>query len=80
LRLTYGTEISAIEEINKENAFTMVLYKGEVCYVQSSCLGQGGLSGGQILAIVLSVAAVVGSVLTVLILRANKRHKRYHKE
>lgn len=80
VRLTDGTEISAIEEINKENAFTMVLYKGEVCYVQSSCLGQGGLSGGQILAIVLSVAAVVGSVLTVLILRANKRHKRYHKE
>ena len=79
-RLTDGTEIYTLEPIDKNKEFIQVLYKGEVCYVLSSQIGQGGLSGGQILAIVLSVVAVVGSVLTILILRANKRHKRYQKE
>ena len=79
-RLTDGTEIYTLEPIDKNKEFIQVLYKGEVCYVLSSQIGQGGLSGGQILAIVLSVVAVVGSVLTILILRANKRHKRFHKE
>ena len=79
-RLTDGAEIRTLEKINKSKEFTAVLYDGEVRYVLSANLGQGGLSGGQILAIVLSVAAAIGSVLTILILRANKRHKRYYKE
>ncbi|MBQ7712386.1 MAG: hypothetical protein IJT69_01070, partial [Clostridia bacterium] len=69
-----------LEPIDQNKEFIQVLYEGEIRYVLSANLGQGGLSGGQILAIVLSVVAVVGSVLTILILRANKRHKRYHKE
>ena len=77
--LTDGTEIYTLEPIDENKEFISVIYEGEVCYILSANLGQGGLSGGQILAIVLSVAAVVGSVLTVLILRANKKHKRYHK-
>ena len=79
-RLTDGSEIKTLEKIDKNNEFTAVLYNGEVCYVLSENLGEGGLSGGQILAIVLSVAAAIGSVLTILILRANKKRKRYHKE
>lgn len=78
--LTDGEEIYALEPVDEKKEFIMVLYEGEVAYVLSQNLGQGGLSGGQILAIVLSVAAIIGSVLTVLILRANKRHKRYQKE
>ena len=79
-RLTDGTEIYTLEPIDQNKEFIQVLYEGEIRYVLSANLGQGGLSGGQILAIVLSVVAVVGSVLTILILRSNKRHKRYHKE
>ena len=79
-RLTDGTEIYTLEPIDENKEFIQVLYEGEIRYVLSANLGQGGLSGGQVLAIVLSVVAVVGSVLTILILRANKRHKRYNKE
>ena len=79
-RLTDGTEIYTLEPIDENKEFIQVLYEGEIRYVLSANLGQGGLSGGQVLAIVLSVVAVVGSVLTILILRSNKRHKRYHKE
>ena len=79
-RLTDGTEIYTLEPIDNNKEFIQVLYEGEIRYVLSANLGQGGLSGGQVLAIVLSVVASVGSVLTILILRANKRHKRYHKE
>ncbi len=74
--LSDGTKIKLLEQIDQNKEFTMVLYEGEVCYVLSANLGQGGLSGGQVLAIVLTVVAAVGSVLTILILRANKKHKR----
>ena len=79
-RLTDGTEIFTLEPIDKNKEFIQVLYDGEVRYVLSENLGQGGLSSGQVLAIVLSVVAAVGSVLTILILRAGKKHKRFHKE
>ena len=79
-RLSDGTEVSLLEPLDQDKEFIMVLYEGEVYYVLSANLGQGGLSGGQVLAIVLSVVAVVGSVLTVLILRASKKHKRRQKE
>ena len=74
--LSDGSRIKSLEPIDQNKEFTMVLYEGEVCYVLTSNIGQGGLSGGQILAIVLSVVVFVGSVLTILILRANKKHKR----
>ena len=74
--LSDGSKIKLLEELDQNKEFTMVLYEGEVCYVLSANLGQGGLSGGQVLAIVLTVVAAVGSVLTVLILRASKKHKR----
>ena len=78
--LSDGSKIKALEPLDQNKEFTMVLYDGEVCYVLSENLGQGGLSGGQVLAIVLTVVAAVGSVLTILILRANRRHKRSQKE
>ena len=78
--LSDGSKIKALEPLDNEKQFTMVLYEGEVCYVMTANLGQGGLSGGQVLAIVLTVVAAVGSVLTILILRANKKHKRNQKE
>ena len=78
--LSDGSKIKALEPLDNEKQFTMVLYEGEVCYVLTANLGQGGLSGGQVLAIVLTVVAAVGSVLTILILRANKKHKRNQKE
>ena len=74
--LSDGTKIKALEPIDREKEFIKVLYQGEVCYVLSANLSQGGLTGGQVLAIVLSVVAAVGSVLTILILRASKKHKR----
>ena len=78
--LSDGSKIKALEELDNEKEFTMVLYEGEVCYVLTANLSRGGLSGGQILAIVLTVVAAVGSVFTILILRANKKHKRSQKE
>ncbi len=81
---TDGSTIRVIDPYDPESEFTAILYKidnkEEICYVLSANVGQNGLSAGQILAIVLSVVAVVGSVLTVLILRANKKHKRRQKE
>ena len=78
--LSDGSKIKALEQLDNEKEFTMVLYEGEVCYVLTANLSRGGLSGGQVLAIVLTVVAAVGSVLTILILRANKKHKRSQKE
>ena len=82
--LTDGSRIRVIDPFDPESEFTAILYKinnkDEICYVLSANVGQNGLSAGQILAIVLSVVAVIGSVLTVLILRANKKHKRRQKE
>ena len=75
-----GSTIKVIEPFDPESEFTMVLYNNEICYVLSQNVGQNGLSAGQVLAIVLSVVAAIGSVLTVLILRANKKHKRSQKE
>ena len=81
---TDGSTIRVIVPFDPESDFTAILYKinnkDEICYVLSANVGQNGLSAGQILAIVLSVVAVIGSVLTVLILRANKKHKRRQKE
>ncbi len=79
-RLTDGSKIYLLEKCDKNKEFIMVLYGEEVCYVLSENIKEGGLSGGQILAIVLTVVAAVGSVLTILIMRANKKHKRYRKE
>lgn len=78
--LSDGSKIKALTPLDNEQKFTPVLFEGEVCYVLTANLGQGGLTGGQILAIVLTVVAAVGSVLTILILRANRKHKRNYKE
>ena len=78
--LSDGSKIKALAPLDNEQEFTPVLYEGEVRYVLTANLGQGGLTGGQILAIVLTVVAAVGSVLTILILRANRKHKRNYKE
>lgn len=79
-RLSDGTELYALEPIEKDKEFTKVLYKGKTCYVLSASLGTGGLSGGQILAIVIFIVTVVASVATALILRAGKRRKQFYKE
>ena len=79
-RLTDGTEIDMLETLDQNKEFISVLYEGEVYYVLSSNLALGGLSGGQVLAIVLAVVAVVGSVLTILILRASKKRNITQKE
>ena len=78
--LSDGSKIKSLEPINKNNEFTKVLYNGEECYILTANLGEKGLTAGQVLAIVLTVVAAVGSVLTILILRANKKHKRNQKE
>lgn len=82
--LSDGSRIRVIEPFDENSVFSAVLYridgKDEVCYVLTMNVGKNGLSAGQILAIVLSVVAVIGSVLTILILRANKKHKRMNKE
>ena len=78
--LSDGSTIKVIEPFDQNNEFIMVLYEGRVCYVLSQNVGENGLSAGQVLAIVLSVVAAIGSVLTILILRANKKHKRNQKE
>ncbi len=80
VRLPDGTELYAIEPIDKEKEFTKVIYKGETCYVLTRYLGTGGLSGGQTLAIVISVVTVFASIATALILRAGKKRKMQYKE
>ncbi|MCR4726352.1 MAG: hypothetical protein K5753_03945 [Clostridia bacterium] len=79
-RLSDGTEIYALEPLNKENEFTKVLYKGKTCYALTRSLGTGGLSGGQTLAIVIFVVTVTASIATALILRAGKRRRKIYKE
>jgi len=79
-RLADGTEIYALEPYDEEKEFIQVLYDGKVCYVQSQYLGQGGLSAGQTLAIVLSVVTVTASIIMYLIFRAGKRRKIVYKE
>ena len=79
-RLADGTEIDALEPLSEEKEFIQVLYDGKVCYVESQYLGEGGLSAGQTLAIVLSVVAVTASIIVFLILRAGKRRKIVYKE
>ena len=80
VRLADGTEIYALEPLDEEKEFIQVLYDGKVCYVQSQYLGQGGLSAGQTLAIVLSVVTVTASIIMFLIFRAGKRRKIEYKE
>ncbi|MBP5404407.1 MAG: hypothetical protein J6Y74_00435 [Clostridia bacterium] len=79
-RLADGTEIDALEPLDEEKEFIQVLYDGKVCYVQPQYLGEGGLSAGQTLAIVLSVVAVTASIIVFLILRAGKKRKIVYKE
>ena len=79
-RLSDGTEIYALEPLDSEKEFIQVLYQGKVCYVQSQYLGDGGLSAGQTLAIVLSVVTVTASIIMYLIFRAGKRRKVVYKE
>ena len=80
VRLADGTEIYALEPLDEEKEFIQVLYDGKVCYVQPQYLGQGGLSAGQTLAIVLSVVTVTASIIMFLIFRAGKRRKIEYKE
>ena len=80
VRLADGTEIDALEPLDQEKEFIQVLYNGKVCYVQSQYLGEGGLTAGQTLAIVLSVVTVTASIIMFLIFRAGKRRKIVYRE
>ena len=79
-RLSDGTEIYALEPLDPNKDFIKVLYEGRTCYVQPMYLGEGGLSAGQTLAIVLSVVTVTASIVMYLIFRAGKRRKVVYKE
>ena len=79
-RLADGAEIYAIEPLGEDKEFIQVLYGGKVCYVQAQYLGQGGLSAGQTLAIVLSVVTVTASIIMYMIFRAGKKRKIVYKE
>ena len=42
--LSDGSKIKALEPLDQNKEFTMVLYEGEVRYVLTANLGEGGLS------------------------------------
>ncbi len=73
--LVDGSSIELVAPFDKNTEWTLVRYEGQEAYVLTANISTGGLTNGQLFAVIMTVVVVCAAAVTVLLYLLAKRRK-----
>lgn len=73
--LVDGSSIELVAPFDKNQVWTTVRYEGQEAYVLTANISTGGLTNGQLFAVIMTVVAVCAAAVTILLYCLAKRRK-----